>query len=135
MLKKPKSLGKRVLFNASVVIAGHYSLNGGSAKLLSWVASKKIVGVISETILDEVNRHVPGHTNIFEIIAPAPNANIVRKRQQIVVDPGDAHLLATADETAPDFLVSLDKKHILLLRSKIKKPKIVSPKELIEILS
>lgn len=135
MLKKVKNSRRKILFNASVIIAGHHSLGGGSAKLLSWAKSKKIDGIISETIQDEVKRHIEKCPDIFKTVAPAPNLALVKKYQKIVTDPGDAHLFATASETKADFLVSLDKKHVLALQGKIKKPKIVSPGELIEIFS
>jgi predicted nucleic acid-binding protein len=40
--------------------------------------------------------------------------------------------LASAKESRADFLVSLDKKHLLALNKKFKKPQIVSSKDLIE---
>jgi len=43
-----------VLFNASVVLAGLKSPQGGSGELLLWSKQKKIQGLISEAILDEV---------------------------------------------------------------------------------
>jgi putative PIN family toxin of toxin-antitoxin system len=135
MPKKLKSLKPNVLFNASVIIAGCFSPNGGSGKLLSWAKAGKINGLISETILDEARRHLGKYEPIFSVVAPAPSKINVEKYQEVVVDPEDAHLLATAQETNADFLVSLDKKHVLSLQGQIKKPKIVSPKELIAALS
>ena len=135
MPKKLNNSKLKVLFNASVIIAGHFSPDGGSGKLLSWVKSEKITGVIRETILDETKRHLEKYEPIFREIAPAPNKTSVEKYQKIVVDPGDAHLFATAQETGTNYLVSLDKKHVLSLQGKVKKPKLVSPKELIELLS
>lgn len=49
-----------------------------------------------------------------------------------MINQGDSHVLASALELDVDYLVSLDKKHILALKGKIKKFAIVSPKELIE---
>lgn len=49
-----------------------------------------------------------------------------------MIDQGDSHVLASALELDVDYLVSLDKKHILALKNKIKKFAIASPKELIE---
>lgn len=136
-IKKPL-----VVFNASVIIAGLYSPGGGSGKLLRWLANKKINGVISEIILDEVVRNInqikksrteveDNLLSLFRIVRAA-GKNKVEKYFNLVVDKGDAHLLATALEIGAEFLVSLDKKHILILKNKIKTFKIVSPKELIE---
>jgi predicted nucleic acid-binding protein len=43
-----------VFFNASVILAGLKSPNGGSAKLLNWVKENKIIGIISEIVIEEV---------------------------------------------------------------------------------
>lgn len=122
-----------VLFNASVIIAGMYNPRGGSGKILKWVREKKIIGVASEVILNEVKRHVVKSEvdKLFLIISP-PAEETVRKYNSIVADQGDSHVLASAAELEADYLVSLDKKHILALKDKIKRFTIVSPKELIE---
>jgi len=75
-----------------------------------------------------------GGAKIFQKIYPAPKKSNVLFFYEKVIDCGDAHVLACARETKADFLVSLDKKHILILKGKIKKLKIVSPGELIEII-
>jgi len=132
-----------VFFNASVIIAGFISVNGGSAKLLKYVKENKIKGVISEIIYDEVLRKSekigisPGEIKrklflIFENINKAPNEKLVQKFNNVVTDLGDSHVLASYIETKADFLVTLDKKHLLILTKKIKGLKIVSPKQLIE---
>ena len=73
--------------------------------------------------------------SIFEHIEKAPNPATVKKCQKSVIDPGDAHLLASCQELKTKFLVTLDKKHLLVLQKEIKWVKIVSPGELIQILS
>ncbi|MBI4035303.1 MAG: PIN domain-containing protein [Candidatus Chisholmbacteria bacterium] len=136
----------RVFFNASVILAGLGSPMGGSGKLLRWSQQKRFTGVISEIIFDEVNRQADKlGMNLKQVIkkisqtiaftAPVPSGRLVNKYKQVVVDQGDAHVLASAQATKSKFLVTLDKKHILSLKSKIKKLKIVSPGELITILS
>ncbi len=70
---------------------------------------------------------------IFDNIKKAPHENLVKKFNDIVIDLGDSHVLASAIETRADFLVTLDKKHLLILDQKIKDLKIVSPKQLIQI--
>lgn len=132
-----------VFFNASVIIAGFISQNGGSAKLLKYVKENKIRGIISEIIYDEVMRksEKTGLSSneikrklflIFDSIEKAPDENLVKKFNNIVIDLGDSHVLASAIETKTDFLVTLDKKHLLILDKKIKGLRIVSPKQLIE---
>ncbi len=131
----------RILFNASVVLSGFASPSGGSGKLLGWIRKGNVQGFVSEIILDEIMRHraklsIPATsirtlTKLFTVV-PAPPVSIVRGFEAVVVDVGDAHVLASAKEYRADFLVTLDKKHLLALRGKIRMFRIVSPKELIE---
>lgn len=133
-----------VFFNASVVIAGLRSTTGGSAKLLEWVKSNKIIGIISELVFNEILKHT-SITNLsreqikekignYFILIKAPDKRVVESYTDIVIDKGDRHILASAEEARCTYLVTLDKKHLLVLKNKIKKFKIVNPKELIIIL-
>ena len=131
-----------VFFNASVIIAGTLSPNGGSAKLLSWVKRGKIHGIISEVILNEVLKHsdkIKKDEEIltneifkvnFKIIKPPNNLNL--KFEKMVVDPGDVHVLTSALESKVKYLATLDAKHILSLSDKIKDFEIVTPGQLIK---
>jgi putative PIN family toxin of toxin-antitoxin system len=133
-----------VFFNASVILAGLKSPNGGSAKLLNWVKENKIIGIISEIVIEEVLKNTNKIfltkekalkliSQIF-LIVKSPNKKYFSVFKDIVLDEGDIHLLVSAKNVKANFLVSLDKKHILSLKNKIKDFKIVSPKELIEFL-
>ena len=144
MQKKQKELKLKVLFNASVVLAGLNSPHGGSAKVLGYVERGKIDGYISEIIFDEIIRHsnkigfkksevAKKCTSIFFDILESPGKKTVDKYYKIVIDIGDCHVLASAEEVDADYLVSLDKRHILVLKNRIRKFQIVSPAELIEI--
>ena len=135
-----------VFFNASVILAGLSSARGGSAKLLSYVGKNIIKGIISEIILDEVKRRAEkiGKTpelaqketlKIFKLIMPPPKIITVDKFSKMVIDPGDKHVFASTSEAKANYLVSLDKRHILSLQNKIRGFKIFSPKELIEFLA
>lgn len=133
-----------VLFNASVVLAGLKSPGGGSAKLLAWIKKHKIKGVISQIILDEILRNLirldlqRGRVETVLaslLVVPAPLGSNVREFNKIVVDVGDSHVLASALEVKADYLVTLDKKHILILKDRVKKFKVVSPAELIKLLN
>lgn len=131
-----------VLFNASVVLAGFKSPTGGSAKVISWVGKGKIKGIVSETILDEILRNAlkigfekaelgKRVQKIFQI-TKEPKTEAVDQFKSIVLDFGDAHVLASCKESKADFLVTLDQKHLLTLKNQIKKFKIVTPGQLIE---
>ncbi len=138
-----KNLKPRVFFNASVILAGLASPSGGSGKLLTFVKHKRITGIISEIILDEVLHHAVKIRlkktmveklilTLFTPVFPAPKHEFVQKFIHIVLDQGDAHVLESSHESKSDFLVTLDKKHLLILQNKIKSVNIVSPKELLE---
>lgn len=134
-----------VFFNASVVLAGLKSPKGGSGKILSWANKRKIKGVISEIILDEVLRNASKIgfdkpvlekkvKKIFQIEV-APKQEIVNQYGSIVIYFGDAHVLASCKQSKADFLVTLDQKHLLVLKNQIKKFKIVTPGQFIEMIS
>ena len=57
-----------------------------------------------------------------------------QKFKKIVQDVGDIHLFTSAKDLKVDYLVSLDKKHVLSLKNKVKIFKVVSPGELIHLL-
>jgi len=139
MPKKPKNLKPRVFFNASVLLAGLYSPGGASAHLLNLAQKGKIKGIINELVWDEVWRHrqklglkkkqIKALLRFF-LIVPAP-AKLTKKYSALVVDPGDIHLLVSSEALRVDFLVSLDKKHILSLSKQISTFQILSPGELV----
>lgn len=140
-----KSVALKVFFNASVILAGLRSPTGGSAKILGWSRKGKICGIVSEVVLDEVFRKYkkvgikkPAISNlkvIFCKLLPSLKTSLIERFEKIALDFGDTHVLASSLEAKADYLVSLDKKHILSLKRIIKKPKIVSPGELIQELS
>jgi len=140
-----KSLSaSRVFFNASVIIAGLKSPSGGSAKLLQQVGKNQIKGIISEIVLDEVVRHADKIGKSQEatentivsagfMITSAPPKAHVHEWSGKVIDPGDAHVLASAIQSKCTYLVTLDKKHILILKRNIKDLKIITPGEFIQL--
>jgi predicted nucleic acid-binding protein len=138
MRKKQKI---RVFFNASVILAGFRSPNGASGTLLSWIKQQKITGVISEIVWNEVlrNTHHVGlsRENIkqwmiqYFLTITAPKQSNFAPYQKKVVEAGDIHLFVSAEESKSDYLVSLDKKHVLVLQKQMKDFRIVSPGELI----
>lgn len=136
----------RAFFDASVIISGLLSENGGSALILQFVKAKKIIGITSQTVINEIieedksRKFKRSKKEIEEFIARS--GLVVRKQitsyeitlYQGQVDIEDAHLIAGAKLTKCSYLVSLDKKHVLHpdIRQKFLSLKIVSPKELIE---
>ena len=135
----------RVYFDASVIIAGFLSSIGGSAQLF-WLLQKKVLkGITSQTVIDEVleedkptklkrtKEEIENFIVRSEILVrEAIPLEEIRKYEELV-DPEDSHLIAGANLTHCEYLVTLEKKH--LLRDDIQKKflplKIVSPKELL----
>ena len=143
MPKKRKSLKVKVFFNASVIIAGIRSPTGGSGKLLEMVNAGVLNGQISEIIVDEVLRHASKTkkkkeilekqiSTIFSNISETPKEVSVRGYGKIVTDLGDAHVLASCKELEVSYLITLDRKHLLVWKNKIKKFKIMTPGEFLQ---
>lgn len=133
-----------VFFNASVIIAGLRSPKGGSAKLLDFAKQRKIKAIINSIIFNEVLKHqaeIPmNHRQIIDYlekifhIVLEPASVLIDRYSSIVIDKGDVHVIASAIETTAHFLVTLDKKHLLSIKNKVKDFQIVTPGELIAIL-
>ncbi len=135
----------KVFFDASVILAGLKSPKGGSGLLLKWSGQGRVEGCISEVVLEEAIKHEAKlglekgsvekkAAKIFKNhIYPAPKG-LGLKYQKFVIDVGDAHLLESSKKLKVDYLVSLDKKHVLRLSQTIKDFRIVSPGQLIRIL-
>ena len=119
----------RVYFDASVIIASLLSPTGGSSRLFKYVKDNKLIGITSQTALDEVfektEKIKKSKIEIETFIAKS--GLLVRKHIALkeiepykdLIDVEDAHLIAGAALTKSTHLVSLDKKH--LLREDIKK--------------
>ena len=108
---------------------------------MTFLKRKQIHGLISETILDELLKHadkIPMDREqlrrevdqYFRNILPAPKKNVSRYKLSMI-DAGDAHLFATYEEAKCNYLVSLDKHHVLALKEKLKEVVIVAPGELL----
>ena len=131
----------KVYFDASVIVSALISSSGGSAKLLGMVKEKIIMGITSQTVIEEVLEHTEKiKLSSRTIQTYITNSGIlVRKKiaqndivpYKDLVDAEDAHVIAGAHMTNCHYLVTLDKKHLLVLQGKIKGIKIVNPKELL----
>ncbi|HCS79197.1 TPA: putative toxin-antitoxin system toxin component, PIN family [Patescibacteria group bacterium] len=136
----------RVFFDASVIITALLSPHGGSSFLIEHVKQGRIIGVTSQTVIDEITdpdksqklQKSKAEIEIFIanskllVRARLSQADIESYKDKIDVE--DAHLIAGASFTKCNYLVSLDKKHVV--REDVKKQflplVIVSPKELLE---
>ena len=136
----------KVFFDVSIIIAAILSKTGGSALLFEYIKIDKIIGISSLTAIDEIleddksKKLNKSKEELEKFIASS--GLLIRERinsQNItpyrgMIDIEDAHLIAGAKLTKCEYLVTLDKKH--LLREDIQKRflplQIISPKELLE---
>lgn len=140
----------RVYFDASVIIAALLSPFGGSSQLFKYIKRKVLVGITSQTVIDEIleeDKTIKLKKSEEEIeLFIAQSGLIVRESITIgeitsyrgLIDVEDAHLVAGAVLTKCDYLVTLDKKHLLRedIRKRFLPLGIVSPKDLLtEIIS
>ena len=97
--------------------------------------------IVFNEILSHLNKINRNESDVRKIIVTSfavvsrPKGSIINKYKKGVADEGDAHVLASASETKSKYLVTHDKKHLLVLKNKIKEFKIITPKELINELS
>lgn len=136
----------KVFFDASVVIAALLSPDGGSSQLFKYLKTGKIIGLISQTVIEELlgedksqrikksKREIEKFIVDSKLIVRKPISAYDIEPYRDLIDIKDAHLVAGANLTHSQYLVTLDKKH--LLREDIKKRflplKIVSPGQLLE---
>jgi putative PIN family toxin of toxin-antitoxin system len=134
----------KVFFDASVIFSALYSNQGGSNKLAQLVRQKKIVGITSQTVIEELQENLGKIDKLdfrkfhqfildFGFIVRERIAQPEIKPFLGLVDSRDAHVVAGAVLTGCDYLVTLDKKHLdnPTIKTKISQVKIVSPKELL----
>jgi putative PIN family toxin of toxin-antitoxin system len=115
----------RVFFDASVIIAALLSPTGGSALLLQFIKTDTIIGITSQTVIEEMmnddklNKLNKTKEEIEQFIAESGllvSETITLddiKPYQNMIDEEDAHLIAGANLTKCSHLVSFDKKHVL----------------------
>lgn len=137
----------KVFLDASVIIAGLYSPTGGSALVLKLIEKNVIIGSTSQTVLGEAQRNVvkklPQKIKFYTELINSSKITVLDypDKKDVspwygVIDSKDAHVLASATQTMTDYLVTLDRKHFMLSEVKKAVPfKIVTPKELIEVLT
>ena len=113
----------RLFIDASVWIAAAGSSSGGSAKLLSLCMAGYASAVCSRLVLREAERNIrtklssDSLLSFFQTIGklklalvnPPSESEVMRMSQ--IIDPRDAHVLASALAARVDALLTLDRKH------------------------
>lgn len=131
-----------VFLDASVILSGLASPTGGSYKILEAGRSKKFGLFASKLVISEVGAHLSKvKVSPFELsklvenktirVVETPPLEFILKFTSLTLDPNDAHVLAGAVISGSDFLISLDKKHILTRKVKrfLSPIKVFSPRQ------
>ena|SRR3990172_12031327 len=132
----------KIFLDTSVILSGLASSTGGSRKLFEAASAKKLKLVTCFYAIEEAADHLdklkinPNQlskllTTKIVYLVKNPSEKVIEKFIQVSPDPNDAPILAAALLCGADFLVSLDKKHILTpkVRKTLKPMKIASPKD------
>lgn len=135
---------KSVFLDSSVLFSAVNSPSGGSSKLFTL---PKIKLVTSKVVLAEVERNVrkkllTHHLERFftlvdkiTIYDQLPNKEEIKKAKKVIAEK-DAVILSEAKQTQTSFLVTLDRKHFMIreVANFLKRQKVLTPKELIELI-
>src|SRR3989338_2331717 len=134
----------KVFLDSSVIIAGVSSATGVSQIILKLSKERKIAVAISEIVLQEVIRNLkkklPERKSIqfLKFLAESNFKKIHFEKEseilkyQGITNEKDIHVLAAAFMSKADYLVTLDKKHLLKLNQEDFPFKIVTPGEMLE---
>ena len=120
-----------LFFDASVLVAGAYSLEGGSALLLEACQAGGFRAQTTSAVLLEAFHALKGFpqeslTRFYHFLVginwellPVPPEETLEKYRQYV-SAKDVHVLAAAVEGKAEFLLTLDRRHILAASEIIK---------------
>jgi putative PIN family toxin of toxin-antitoxin system len=115
----------RLFLDANVYFAGFVSNQGASSLILELARREKLQIYASRLVLHEADRNLRQKTDRKTVITfhrflqktrihviSSPNEKI-SERCEAVIHPKDAPVLAAAIEAQADFLITLDRKHLL----------------------
>jgi uncharacterized protein len=119
----------KTFLDTSVFRASLRSPQGGSSEVLRHAVVGLIESVVSDDVLDEVARHVhevdPAlRSLLLKYLAAIPFAVISVTPDEVqwattFTAPKDSHIVAAAHKAGVDYLVTLDKRHLLDKRAEI----------------
>ncbi|MDP4008061.1 MAG: PIN domain-containing protein [Candidatus Peregrinibacteria bacterium] len=114
-----------IFIDSSVVVAALFSSTGASAEIFELCEMSFCKAVISECVVDEVERTLKKksieHLNIFRDllkiskvkILPKPTKKELNTASSWIKDPDDVHILASAKSVNVDALLTLDIRHFI----------------------
>ena len=120
-----------LFFDASVLVAGSHSPGDGSALILAACQAGGFRAYTTSAVLLESQRTLedfpkPSSDRFHQLLdqiswklLPVPPEAVIGRYAQYV-DPKDAHVLAAAVEGRADFLLTLDRRHILAAADGVK---------------
>jgi predicted nucleic acid-binding protein len=115
----------RLFVDTSALFSGPWSSEGGARALLQLGEARLVQLVVSPDVLRELEsvcrRKAPGLLGLLALtldharleITPAPTAAAVASADRWVRHAGDARVVAAAVRASVDFLVTLDRAHLL----------------------
>jgi len=135
----------RVFVDTNVFIAGLYSNTGASSVILHLGEMERILIVISQQVLEEIDRvtalKFPESIernrlflkNLSPLLVDDPSRSEVQEAAKII-DAGDAAILAAAKSVSINYLITLDTKHFHTqkVRDYLKIP-VLKPAEFLEV--
>lgn len=134
----------RVFIDSSVLIAASYSSTGASREIIRQAIRGKIELVISNLVLEETSANLsikapealPAYQQFLDVI---PFETISPTKRQVLeaaeyTDLKDAPIVAAAKRAGVDYLVSLDRRHLVRVPEVARRSglKIVLPGELLQ---
>ena len=126
--------------DASVILAALGSKSGGSSQILKLTGARKIIGIASQAVVEEVLRNARKigvserevssliSNSLLKVIS-APTSDEVEKYIDKTAAK-DAHVVASAVKSKSNVVITLDKKH--LLSKEIKGLSILTPGEFLQ---
>ena len=121
-MKSPPTM-IRIFFDTSILLASLRSPSGGSSELLRYAVAGAVSGYLSDDVLEEIARHVHEvgpelRSRLLNYLAAIPFTVIsvsaweVRSAMAFTAAK-DSAIVAAAEKAGVDFLVTLDKRHLL----------------------
>ena len=135
----------KIFLDSSVIIAGINSITGASSLILKLSKERKIIVSISDMVLQEVLRNIkkklPERVLIqflkylsesnFEKIDFEEESEILQYQE--ITHTKDLHIIAASYKANVDYLITLDKKHLLNIKGKVLPFDIVTPGEFLKL--
>lgn len=136
----------KVFLDANVYFAGFFSKGGASAFVIELANRNKFQVIATRLVLREADRNLKKKSDQKTLkafhhflqktkikVAPSPAEQSLREFEAFV-HPKDVPVIATAFEAKVDYLLTLDKQHLLKpeVLSHIKKFKILTPGDFLQ---